>query len=86
MQRALLRKSGSGRRCRAAAIELRVLKPAAKDLNADLRSLPPDAVRARMLPQMLAEDRFRFAAADSGFGCGFVWRARPAALSFGASP
>ena len=48
-------------RCRAAAIELRVLKPAAKDLNADLRSLPPDAVRARMLPQMLAEDRFRFA-------------------------
>ena len=49
-------------RCRAAAIELRVLRPAAKDLNADLRSLPPDAVRARMLPQMLAEDRFRFAA------------------------
>jgi len=49
-------------RCRAAAIELRVLKPAAKELNADLRSLPPDAVRARMLPQMLAEDRVRFAA------------------------
>ena len=39
-----------------------MLRPAAKDLNADLRSLPPDAVRARMLPQMLAEDRFRFAA------------------------
>jgi hypothetical protein len=49
-------------RCRAAAIEFRVLKPAAKDLNADLRSLPPDAVRDRMLPQLLAEDRLRFAA------------------------
>ena len=48
-------------RCRAAAIELRVLRPAAKDLNVDLRSLPPDAVRARILPQMLAKDRFRFA-------------------------
>ena len=36
-------------RCRAAAIELRVLRPAAKDLNADLRGGPPDAVRDRML-------------------------------------
>ena len=49
-------------RCCAAAIEICVLKPAAKDLNADLRAEPPDAVRARMLPQMLAEDRLRFAA------------------------
>ena len=40
------------RRCRDASIECRVLKPAAKDLNADLRAGPVHAVKARMLAQM----------------------------------
>ncbi len=49
-------------RCRAAAIELRVLTPAAKDLNADLRMEQAEAVKGRVIAQMLAEDRLRFAA------------------------
>ncbi len=47
-------------RCREASIDCRVLRPAAKDLNADLRSRPIHAVAARMLAQMAPEDRLRF--------------------------
>ena len=47
-------------RCREAGIDCRILKPAAKDLNADLRRRPFDDVKARMLAQMDAEDRSRF--------------------------
>jgi Toprim domain len=49
-----------GERCRAAGIECRVLTPAAKDLNADLRAQPVHAVKARMLAQLAPEDRSRF--------------------------
>jgi hypothetical protein len=48
-------------RCRQAGIDCRVLKPAANDLNADMREHPPEAVKARMLAQMLSEDRSCFA-------------------------
>ncbi len=47
-------------RCREAGIEMRVLKPAAKDLNTDLRRTPVDALKARMLAQLAPEDRSRF--------------------------
>jgi hypothetical protein len=49
-----------GDRCRASEIDCRVLKPAAGDLNADLRLYPFETVKARMLAQMAAEDRLRF--------------------------
>jgi hypothetical protein len=49
-------------RCREAKIEMRVLKPAAKDLNVDLRDEPVHAVKTRMLAQMEPEDRSRFRA------------------------
>ena len=49
-------------RCREAGIDCRVLKPAAKDLNIDLRDEPVHAVKGRMLAQMEPEDRSRFAA------------------------
>ena len=58
--RANLRKSGSAERCREAGIDCRVLKPAAKDLNVDLRDGPVHAVKARMLAQMEPQDRSRF--------------------------
>ena len=47
-------------RCREAGIDCRVLKPAAKDLNIDLRAEPVHAVKARMLAQMEPQDRSRF--------------------------
>jgi hypothetical protein len=47
-------------RCREAGIECRVLKPAAKDLNADLRAAPAHAVKARMIAQFAPDDRSRF--------------------------
>ncbi len=47
-------------RCREAGIECRLLVPAAKDLNIDLRTGPVHAVRARMLAQMEPADRSRF--------------------------
>ena len=47
-------------RCREAGIACRILKPAFKDLNADLRRRSFDDVKARMLAQMDAEDRARF--------------------------
>jgi hypothetical protein len=47
-------------RCREAGIECRVLKPRAKDLNADLRADPAHAVNARMIAQLAPEDRSRF--------------------------
>ena len=46
-------------RCHEAGIACHILKPLAKDLNADLRSRPFDSVRARMLAQFEAEDRNR---------------------------
>jgi hypothetical protein len=49
-----------GERCREAGIECRVLTPAAKDLNADLRAQPIHAVKARILAQLAPEDRSRF--------------------------
>ncbi len=49
-----------GQRCREAGIECRVLTPAAKDLNIDLRTGPVHAVTARMLAQMEPQDRSRF--------------------------
>ena len=49
-----------GDRCRASEIDCRVLKPAAEDLNADLRLYPFETVKARMLAQMAAEDRLCF--------------------------
>ncbi len=47
-------------RCREAGIDCRALKPAAKDLNADLRSEPAVSVAERMLAQTEPEDRFCF--------------------------
>jgi Toprim domain len=47
-------------RCREAGIDCRVLKPAAKDLNADLRAGEAHAVKARMIGQFAPEDRSRF--------------------------
>ncbi len=47
-------------RCRDSGIDCRVLRPAAKDLNVDLRLGPAEAVKARMLAQMQPEDRSRF--------------------------
>lgn len=47
-------------RCRDAGIDYRVLKPRAKDLNADLRAAPAHAVKARMIAQLAPEDRSRF--------------------------
>ncbi len=49
-------------RCRDAGIEMRVLKPCAKDLNIDLRNEPVHAVKMRILAQMEPEDRSRFRA------------------------
>ncbi len=49
-----------GQRCREAGIECRVLVPAAKDLNIDLRTGPVHAVKARMLAQMEPQDQSRF--------------------------
>ena len=49
-----------GARCREAGIGCRVLSPAAKDLNADLRLQPAKAVKGRVIAQMDAEDRDRF--------------------------
>ncbi len=50
-----------GARCREAGIGCRVLTPAAKDLNSDLRMQPAKAVKGRVIVQMDAEDRDRFA-------------------------
>jgi Toprim domain len=47
-------------RCRNAGIDCRALKPAAKDLNLDLRLEPAEAVKGRVIAQMVAEDRVRF--------------------------
>jgi hypothetical protein len=47
-------------RCREAGIDCRVLKPAAKDLNIDLRREPVHTVKTRMLAQMEPQDRSRF--------------------------
>ena len=47
-------------RCREAGIDCRVLKPAAKDLNADLRAGEAQAVKARMIEQFAPDDRSRF--------------------------
>ncbi|MGO9544536.1 MAG: toprim domain-containing protein [Rhodomicrobium sp.] len=47
-------------RCREAGIDCRVLKPAAKDLNIDLRHEPVHAVKTRMLAQMEPKDCSRF--------------------------
>jgi hypothetical protein len=47
-------------RCCEAGIDCRVLKPAAKDLNADLRAGEAHAVKARMIAQFAPEDRSRF--------------------------
>jgi hypothetical protein len=47
-------------RCRESGIGCRVLIPAAKDLNADLRMQPAKAVKGRVIAQMAAEDRIRF--------------------------
>jgi Toprim domain len=47
-------------RCREVGIACLVLRPAAKDLNIDLRQMPPAELKARMLAQMEAEDRSRF--------------------------
>ncbi len=49
-----------GERCYDSGIDCRVLKPAAKDLNVDLRQEPVHAVKARMLSQMEPQDRSRF--------------------------
>jgi hypothetical protein len=49
-------------RCREAGVECLVLKPLAKDLNIDLRLMPPAEAKARMLSQLAPEDRFRFQA------------------------
>ena len=50
-----------GKRCADAGLDFRVLRPSAKDLNADLRASPAQAVTLRMLAQMAPEDGFRFA-------------------------
>jgi hypothetical protein len=47
-------------RCREAGIDCRVLKPAAKDLNADLRAGEAHAVKARMIAQFAPDDRSLF--------------------------
>jgi hypothetical protein len=47
-------------RCSEAGIEVRILKPSGKDLNADLCREPAHAVKARMLAQMEPQDRSRF--------------------------
>jgi hypothetical protein len=47
-------------RCHAAGIGCHALKPAAKDLNTDLRLTPVLAVKERIIAQMEAEDRDRF--------------------------
>jgi Toprim domain len=47
-------------RCREAGIEVRILRPTGKDLNADLCREPAQAVEARMLAQMAPQDRSRF--------------------------
>jgi hypothetical protein len=47
-------------RCREAGIGCRVLRPAAKDLNLDLRLEPASTVAERMLAQLEPEDRVRF--------------------------
>ena len=47
-------------RCRETGIDCRVLKPAAKDLNADLRAAPAHEVKARMIAQFAPDDRSRF--------------------------
>ena len=49
-----------GERAREAGIGFRVLIPAAKDLNADLREGPFEAVKQRIAAQLAPEDRFRF--------------------------
>ncbi len=49
-----------GERAREAGIAFRVLIPAAKDLNVDLREGPFQAVKQRMAAQLEPEDRFRF--------------------------
>ncbi len=50
-------------RAREAGIEFRVLKPAAKDLNVDLRAgpAPAPAVKGKLIAQLEPEDRARFA-------------------------
>jgi hypothetical protein len=50
-----------GERARDAGIEFRVLKPAAEDLNADLRAGPAPAVKGRLIAQLEPEDRARYA-------------------------
>ncbi|MGO9545200.1 MAG: toprim domain-containing protein, partial [Rhodomicrobium sp.] len=47
-------------RCREVGIDCRVLKPAAKDLNIDLRHEPVHTVKTRMLAQMEPKDCSRF--------------------------
>ncbi len=47
-------------RCSEAGIDCRVLKPAAKDLNADLQAEPVHAVKTRMIAQLEPSDRSRF--------------------------
>lgn len=48
-------------RTREAGIQFRVLTPEAKDLNVDLRSCPPAAVKGRIVAQLAPEDRVHFA-------------------------
>jgi hypothetical protein len=52
-------------RCGEADIQCRILKPAAKDLNVDLRAEPSDQLLARMLAQFDPEDRARFSPSPS---------------------
>ena len=47
-------------RCREAGVDCRVLKPRAKDLNADLSASEAQAVKARMIAQFAPDDRSRF--------------------------
>jgi hypothetical protein len=47
-------------RCREAGIDCRVLKPRAKDLNADLRATPAHTLKARIIEQFAPDDRSRF--------------------------
>ena len=47
-------------RCREAGVDFRILKPRLKDLNADLCAGPAHAVKARMIAQLVPEDRSRF--------------------------
>lgn len=48
-----------GQRARAAGISTRLLMPVRDDLNADLRTLGVDALRARLAPLLAPEDRDR---------------------------